>query len=104
MHRLQPGDEWVLGTLAQGNARFGDGSEKEWQPPLGSDEASQFVSDPNTICIVAIDNDTNHIGGFIYGGVLLRRHTRLRHVCLYELGVDLDHRDADVAFELLTAF
>ncbi|QXC62990.1 GNAT family N-acetyltransferase [Aquihabitans sp. G128] len=104
MHRLRSGDEWVLGTLAKGNARFGDGSEAEWQAPLGSDEASQFVSDPHTVCIVAIDMATNHIAGFIYGGVLSRRHTRLHHMCLYEVGVDLDHRQTGVGMLLMQAF
>jgi GNAT superfamily N-acetyltransferase len=104
MHRLRTGDEWVLATLARGNARFGDGSDTEWQPPLGSDEAAQFCADPNTVAIVAIDLATNHIAGFIYGGVLMRRHTKLRHICLYELGVDVDHRQNDVGSLLMAAF
>ena len=104
MHRVQPGDEWVLATLARGNARFGDGDENDWQPPLGSDEAARFVSDPNTVCIVAIDTSTNHIAGFIYGGVLSRRHTKLHHLCLYEIGVDLDHRQSGVGRSLYEAF
>lgn len=104
MHRLRTGDEWVLSTLARGNARFGDGDEGDWQPPLGTDEAAQFVNDPNTVAIVAIDMGTNHIAGFIYGGVLLRRHTRLRHICLYEVGVDVDHRRHGVGMLLMQAF
>jgi len=104
MHRLRSGDEWVLGTLAKGNARFGDGGESEWQAPLGSDEAAQFVADPNTVCVVAIDMATNHIAGFIYGGVLSRRHTRLHHMCLYEVGIDIDHRQSNVGPLLMSAF
>lgn len=104
MHRVRDGDEWVLGTLARGNARFGSGGEDDWQPPLGTDEAARFVSDPNTVCIVAIDTATNHIVGFIYGGVLHRRHTKLQHVCLYEIGVDIDHRDQGVGEQLMVAF
>ena len=104
MHRVRPGDEWVLSTLARGNARFGDGDESDWQPPLGTDEAAQFVADPNTVCIVAIDMATNHIAGFVYGGVLKRRHTKLRHLCLYEVGVDLDHRNTGVGQLLMQAF
>ncbi len=104
MHRLRAGDEWVLGTLARGNARFGTGKEEEWLPPLGSQEASEFVNDPDTVCVVAIDMVTNHIAGFVYGGVLKRRHTRLTHLCLYEVGIDLDHRDAGVGPLLLQAF
>ncbi|MCB0977130.1 MAG: GNAT family N-acetyltransferase [Acidimicrobiales bacterium] len=104
MHRVRTGDEWVLATLARGNARFGDGDESDWQPPLGTDEASQFVADPNTVCIVAIDMATNHIAGFVYGGVLNRRHTKLRHLCLYEIGVDLDHRRTGVGQLLMEAF
>ena len=104
MHRLRTGDEWVLSTLARGNARFSDGDETDWQPPLGNDEAAQFVTDPNTVCIVAIDVATNHIAGFVYGGVLMRRHTKLRHICLYEIGVDIDHRSNGVGSLLMEAF
>ena len=104
MHRLRAGDEWVLGTLARGNARFGDGKEQEWLPPLGTEETAQFVSDPDTVCIVAIDLETNHIAGFVYGGVLKRRHTKLHHICLYEVGVDIDHRARGVGPLLLSAF
>ncbi len=104
MHRLRAGDEWVLNTLARGNARFGSGKEEEWLPPLGSHEATQFVNDPDTVCVVAIDLGTNHIAGFVYGGVLKRRHTKLTHLCLYEVGVDLDHREAGVGELLLQAF
>lgn len=104
MHRLGAGDEWVLSTLARGNARFGDGSEGDWQPPLGNEEASLFVTDPQTVCIVAIDVASNHIAGFIYGGVLKRRHTKLHHLCLYEIGVDIDHRQGGVGELLLSSF
>lgn len=104
MHRLRAGDEWVVGTLARGNARFGDGTDTDWLPPLGSEEAARFVSDPGTVCIVAIDMATNHIAGFVYGGVLFRRHTKLEHICLYEIGVDLDHRKGGVGELLMAAF
>lgn len=104
MHRLRAGDEWVLSTLARGNARFGDGKEQEWLPPLGTEETAQFVSDPATTCNVAIDLETNHIAGFVYGGVLKRRHTKLHHICLYEVGVDIDHRNRGVGSLLLAAF
>jgi N-acetylglutamate synthase-like GNAT family acetyltransferase len=36
------------------------------------------------------------MAGFVYGGVLYRRHTRLRHLCVYEVGVDIDHPRAEV--------
>lgn len=103
-HRLRAGDEWVLTTLAKGNARFTDGKEQDWLPPLGSAETAQFVSDPDTICLVAIENETNQIAGFVYGGVLMRRHTRLQHICLYEIGIDIDHRTKGVGSLLLAAF
>lgn len=105
MQRLRSGDEWVLNTLARGNARFGDGDtvDQEWLPPLGSDDAARFVADPRTIFIVAIDLATNHVAGFIYGCVLYRRHTKLEHLCVYEVGVDVDHRQHGVARLLLDA-
>lgn len=95
MHRLRQGDEWALATLAKGNARFGD-QDRPWVPPLSSEEAAEFVADPRTICVVAIDMGSNHMAGFVYGGVLYRRHTKLRHLCVYEVGVDIDHRTSGV--------
>lgn len=103
MHRLRQGDEWALATLAKGNARFGDGEERPWVPPLSSDEAAEFVNDPRTICVVAIHMETNHMAGFVYGGVLYRRHSKLRHLCVYELGIDIDHRNKGVGKLLLDA-
>ena len=102
MHRLRQGDEWALSTLSKGNARFGDGEDR-WVPPLSSDEAAEFVNDPRTICVVAIHTETNHMAGFVYGGVLYRRHTKLRHLCVYEIGVDIDHRNKGVGKLLLDA-
>jgi hypothetical protein len=52
------------------------------------------VADPGTVCVVAIDMATNHIAGFVYGGVLSRRHTRLHHLCLYEVGLDVELLDS----------
>ena len=92
IHRVQPGDEWVITQLARGNARFGCGDETDWLPPLGGEDAAAFVSDPDTICVVAVEDGTNQICGFAYGGVLLRRHTRLKHVCIYEVGIGYDGR------------
>jgi hypothetical protein len=101
LHRLRAGDEWVLGTLAKGNARFGQGEDRPWVPPLSNEEASEFVNDPRTLCVVAIDVGTNHMAGFAYGGVLYRRHTRLRHLCVYEVGIDIDHPRDEVARVLM---
>ncbi|MGN6693938.1 MAG: GNAT family N-acetyltransferase, partial [Aquihabitans sp.] len=38
---------------------------------------------------------------FVYGGVLYRRHTKLRHICVYEIGIDIDHRNQGVGKILL---
>ena len=54
--------------------------------------------------MVAVEDGTNQICGFAYGGVLLRRHTQLKHACLYEIGIDLDHREGDVGMMLLRGF
>ena len=72
LHRLRQGDEWALSTLAKGNARFGEGEDRPWVPPLSSDEASEFVNDPRTICVVAIHMETNHMAGFVYGASRMR--------------------------------
>ena len=105
MHRVRAGEERVLTTLARGNARFGDGSggADDWQPPLGGDEAARFVADPRTVLVVALDARSNTIAGFVYGCVLYRRHTKLEHLCVYELGVDIDHRRTDVGRRLMEA-
>ena len=104
IHRLQPGDEWVLSQLARGNARFGRGQDDDWLPPLGTADATAFVNDPDTICVVAVEQGSNQICGFAYGGVLLRRHTQLKHICLYEIGIDTDHRNTDVGRQMLDGF
>jgi len=101
LHRPPPGGEWALSTLAKGNARFGDDDDRPWVPPLSSEEASEFVNDPRTICVVAIHMETNHMAGFAYGCVLYRRHTKLRHLCVYEIGIDVDHRNQGVGKILL---
>ena len=91
----------MLATLAKGNARFGAGDDRPWVPPLSNDEAADFVSDPRTVCVVAIDMGTNHMAGFVYGGVLYRRHTKLQHLCVYEIGIDIDHPRPEVSKLLL---
>jgi len=104
MHRLGPGDEWVLGHLARGNGRFGAGGGEDWLPPLGTEDAAEFVKDRDTICVIAVEEGTDQLCGFAYGGVLLRRHTWLKHVCLYEIGVDRDHKVSEVGMRLLEGF
>ena len=83
IHRVQPGDEWVITQLARGNARFGSGEETDWLPPLGGEDAAAFVSDPDTICVVAVEDGTNQICGFAYGGVLMRRLPRPEDMSAY---------------------
>lgn len=92
LHRLGRGDEWALGTLAKGNARFSTSGDGDWVPPLSSEDAAEFVTDPRTVAMVAIESASNHLAGFVYGTVMYRRHTKLHHLCVYEIGVDTDHR------------
>lgn len=97
LRRLRPGDEAALTVLAQGAARFEASGHGVALPPLAPADAEAFVADDHTICIVALEEGTNHIAGFAYANVLYRRHTQLRHLCLYEIGVDHDHRSRGVA-------
>jgi len=100
LHRLGRGDEWALGTLAKGNARFSTSGDGDWVPPLSSEDAAEFA-DPRTVAMVAIESASNHLAGFVYGTVMYRRHTKLRHLCVYEIGVDTDHREHGVGMLLL---
>lgn len=96
LRRLRPGDEAALTVLARGAARFDAGGHGTALDPLSPADAKTFVADDRTICIVALEEGTNHIAGFVYANVLYRRHTQLRHLCVYEVGVDQDHRSRGV--------
>lgn len=104
LFRLGAGDEWVLDHLAKEHVRFGDGSQVGDQVPLTARDASRFCADPDTVMVVAVREGTDHVIGFVYGGVLKRRHTQLRHICLYEIAVDVDQRKKGIATQLLEAF
>ena len=101
IHVLGPGDERALQLLASGNGRFGQPGESGSKPPLDAGDAATFVNDDRTLCLVALEASSNRIAGFVYACVLYRRHTKLRHLCVYELGIDVDHRDGTVAKQLL---
>lgn len=85
----------------KGNARFSTSGDGDWVPPLSSEDAAEFVADPRTVAMVAIESASNHLAGFVYGTVMYRRHTKLRHLCVYEIGVDTDHREPGVGMLLL---
>ncbi len=101
IHLLRAGDERALELLASGSGRFGQTGEFESKPPLDPADATAFVTDDRTLCLVALEAGNNRIAGFVYACVLYRRHTRLRHLCVYELGIDVDHRGGSVARQLL---
>lgn len=103
VHRLRSGDEQALTILARGNGRFAGGGAEAALEPLADADAKQFVADDRTVFLVALEQSNNHIAGFVYACVLYRRHTKLRHLCVYEIGVDMDHRGRDVPRVLLQA-
>ncbi len=101
IHLLRAGDERALQLLAAGSGRFSEDGEGSPQQPLEPADATAFVSDPRTLTVVALDPGSSQIAGFAYACVLYRRHTKLRHLCIYEVGVDIDHRGKGVAEQLL---
>lgn len=101
VRRLGPTDSAVLDHLARENPTFGDSASRPVLQPLRPADARTFLADERTICLVAFDNRTPV--GFLYACELYRRHTDLRHLCLYEVGVMEDHRDQGIGSKLMSA-
>ena len=101
VRRLGPTDSMVLARLARENGRFGHAVDRPPLEPLNPNDARTFLADERTICLVAFDN--HDPVGFIYANELYRRHTILRHLCVYEIGVAEDHRDLGIGDKLMAA-
>ena len=99
VRRLGPTDGTVLARLARENGRFGHAADRPELEPLSPSDSRTFLADERTICLVAFDG-TDPVG-FLYAYELYRRHTVLRHLCLYEIGVAEDHRDMGIGHQLL---
>src|SRR3954454_10975990 len=82
VRRLGPPDAAVLARLAQENKRFGHDPARPALEPLAPSDARLFLADERTVCLVAFEG--NDPVGFLYACELYRRHTHLRHLCLYE--------------------
>jgi len=101
IRRLRPGDDAVLAYLSQENARFGTLEERQPLTPLPPGESAAFLADDRTATFVAFSGDEPV--GFCYACELYRRHTMLRHLCIYELGVSERHRNQGIGQALLDA-
>ena len=101
VRRLRPGDDAILSYLATHNATFGAMDEREELVPLTEAETVAFLADDRTATFVAFSGDEP--AGFCYTNELYRRHTALRHLCVYELGVSERHRNQGVGQALLDA-
>jgi ribosomal protein S18 acetylase RimI-like enzyme len=101
VRRLRPGDDAVLTHLATHNAGFGSIDEREELVPLTEAETVAFLADDRTATFVAFAGDEPV--GFCYTSELYRRHTALRHLCIYELGVSERHRNQGIGQALLDA-
>lgn len=101
VRRLVPGDEAILAHLARHNDRFGSMEERTELLPLNEADAFAFLRDDRTATFVAFSGDEPV--GFAYACELYRRHTALRHLCVYELGVSDRHRKQGVGPALLDA-
>lgn len=101
VRRLGPGDEAVLALLARDNDRFGSLEDRVALDPLPPAEAAAFLADDRTALFVAFVGDEP--AGFVYTCELYRRHTVLRHLCLYEVGVADQHRGRGIGPALMAA-
>lgn len=101
IRRLRAGDDAVLTYLAEHNAAFGTVDEREPLAPLSGPESVAFLSDDRTITLVAFAGQEPV--GFVYALELYRRHTELRHLCIYEIGVSDRHRNMGIGQALLDA-
>ncbi|HXH58988.1 GNAT family N-acetyltransferase [Iamia sp.] len=99
VRRLRPGDDAVLVYLAEHNAAFGSLEEREPLEPLSEGETVAFLADDRTAAFVAFAGDEPV--GFCYANELYRRHTALRHLCVYEIGVSERHRNHGIGQALL---
>jgi ribosomal protein S18 acetylase RimI-like enzyme len=101
VRRLRPGDDAILTYLATHNAAFGTLDERAELVPLTEAETVAFLADDRTATFVAFSCDEP--AGFCYTNELYRRHTALRHLCIYELGVSERHRNQGIGQALLDA-
>lgn len=101
VRRLRPGDDAVLAHLATHNPDFGTIDERAPLTPLPEAEAIAFLADDRTAMFVAFAGEEPV--GFVYANELYRRHTALRHLCIYEIGVSERHRNQGIGQALLDA-
>lgn len=101
VRRLLPGDEDILTHLARHNDRFGSMEERTELRPLLPGDASTFLADHRSPTFVAFAGEEPV--GFLYACELYRRHTVLRHLCIYEVGVSDRHRNQGIGPALLAA-
>lgn len=101
VRRLRPGDEEILTHLARHNDRFGTRQDRVELEPLAPADAFAFLRDDRTATFVAFAGDDP--AGFVYACELYRRHTALRHLCVYEIGVSDRYRNQGVGAILLAA-
>jgi ribosomal protein S18 acetylase RimI-like enzyme len=101
VRRLRPGDDAVLGYLATHNEVFGSIDERDELAPLSEAETVAFLADDRTAAFVAFAGQEPV--GFCYTNEPYRRHTALRHLCVYEIGVSDRYRGQGVGQALLDA-
>lgn len=99
VRRLRPGDDAILTYLAHHNAEFGSVDERPALEPLSQSETVAFLADDRTATFVAFEGETPV--GFCYVNELYRRHSALRHLCIYEMAVSDRHRGQGIGAALL---
>lgn len=101
IRRLRPGDDAVLTYLATHNADFGSIDERGPLEPLGQAETMAFLADDRTATLVAFSGEEPV--GFCYVNEMYRRHSALRHLCIYELAVSDRFRGQGIGNALIEA-
>jgi GNAT superfamily N-acetyltransferase len=99
IHKLVPGDEQLLESLALDANEFEDGEVEQPRRPLQQEEASAFLQDPTAHLWIALAGELPV--GFVLVYVLRRRHGDPTQLFVYELGTRRGWRRRGVATALV---
>jgi GNAT superfamily N-acetyltransferase len=101
VRRLGPGDESVLALLAEEDPDFDLEGEGAREVPLGTPEASAFLSNPDLLTWAAFAGQ--EVVGFVFCHLLRMRKEPARELLLYEIGVRSRWRRQGVGRRLVAA-
>jgi GNAT superfamily N-acetyltransferase len=99
IHKLAPGDELLLGSLAIDADEFEEETIERTPRPLGQADASAFLEDPTTHMWAALADELPV--GLVLAYVLRRRHGDPKQLFVYELATRRGWRRQGVATALI---